>query len=167
MECAEPHGRAAQQTILITEKTTIMKPKKETKITVENTVNAPTETVWELWNGARHIEKWNSPSEDWHCPKAENDLKVGGKLKSRMEAKDGSMGFDFEGIYDTVENPNRVAYTMSDGRKVKIEFSKEGNQTKVSETFDPEEINSHEMQQSGWQAILDNFKKYAESSSVQ
>ena len=144
-----------------------MESNNKQPITIENIVNAPIEKVWELWNGPRHIEKWNSPSEDWHTPHAENDLRPGGKIKSRMEAKDKSQGFDFEGTYDAVEKPKYISYTMSDGRKVKVNFSAKNNGTMVMETFDPEEINSLEMQQAGWQAIMDNFKKYAESSSNQ
>lgn len=144
-----------------------MEPKKETKkITVENTVNAPTEAVWELWNGPRHITKWNFASNDWHCPKAENDLRVGGKLKSRMEAKNGSMGFDFERIYDEVTDQQKISYAMSDGRKVTTSFENLNGKTKITTTFDAENQNPVEMQQAGWQAILDNFKKYAEKNRV-
>lgn len=141
--------------------------KTKQPITVESTINAPVENVWELWTNPAHITKWNSPSEDWHTPHAENDLRAGGKFMSRMEAKDKSHGFDFEGTYDRVEKSRHIAYTMSDGRKVKIDFSPNGKETKVVETFDPEEINPLEMQQAGWQAILDNFKKYAEDRAKQ
>jgi uncharacterized protein YndB with AHSA1/START domain len=131
-------------------------------ITVETTINAPVGKVWENWTRPEHITQWNSPSEDWHSPRAENDLRVGGKFTSRMEARDGSMGFDFEGVYDEVDENQNIAYTMSDGRKARVSFSADGNQTKVSETFDPEDQNPIEMQRGGWQAILDNFKKYVE-----
>ncbi|MCD6067596.1 MAG: polyketide cyclase [Bacteroidetes bacterium] len=133
-------------------------------ITVEATVNAPVEKVWKFWNEPQHITKWCSPSDDWHAPKAENDLKVGGNFSTRMEAKDGSFGFDFGGVYDEVTTHKVIAYTMSDGRKVKILFTPEGTGTKVTETFDPENINPIEMQKGGWQAILDNFKKYVENN---
>lgn len=139
---------------------------KPTAITVEADINAPVEKVWKLWTTPEHIMKWNSASEDWHTPKAENDLRKGGSFSSRMEARDGSFGFDFGGIYDDVEPNKLIAYTMSDGRKVFVNFTQEGNKTHVSETFDAESTNSLEMQQAGWQAILDNFKKYAEASEL-
>ena len=139
---------------------------KPTAITVEAEIDAPVEKVWKLWTTPEHIMKWNSASEDWHTPKAENDLRKGGSFSSRMEARDGSFGFDFGGIYDDVEPNKLIAYTMSDGRKVFVNFTQEGNKTHVSETFDAESTNSLEMQQAGWQAILDNFKKYAETSEL-
>jgi len=136
----------------------------KTTITVENTVNAPVEKVWELWTGAKHITKWNNASDDWHTTHAENDLRPGGSFLSRMEAKDGSFGFDFGGIYDEV-NPNKlIVYTLGDGRRVKVTFSPSENKTKIVETFEAENTNSIELQKGGWQAILDNFKKYAESN---
>ena len=131
-------------------------------ITVETTVNAPVEKVWQLWSSPEHITKWNSASPDWHTPRATNDLRAGGKFTSRMEAKDGSMGFDFEGVYDEVRENEHLAYTMADGRKVTVNFTEDGGKTRVVETFDPEAENPREMQQAGWQAILDSFKKYAE-----
>ncbi|MBO9573036.1 MAG: SRPBCC family protein [Chitinophagaceae bacterium] len=134
-------------------------------ITVENTINAPIEKVWKYWSGPEHIVKWCSASEDWHTPSATNDLRSGGKFSSRMEAKDGSYGFDFGGIYDDVRTHELIAYTMGDGRKVKVVFTASGNTTKVVETFDPEATNPIEMQRAGWQAILDNFKKYAEANA--
>lgn len=140
-----------------------MSAKKES-ITIETNINAPVEKVWEHWTQARHIVKWNSASPDWHTPRAENDLRVGGRFISRMEAKDGSMGFDFGGIYDEVDPHQKIAYSLDDGRKVKVLFLENENQTKVRETFDPEGQNPIEMQRQGWQAILDNFKKYVEGS---
>ncbi|MBC9795944.1 SRPBCC family protein [Sinomicrobium weinanense] len=134
------------------------------QITVKNTVNAPVARVWELWNQPEHITKWNSPSDDWHCPKAENDLKPGGKLHSRMEAKDGSFGFDFEAIYDEVVDHKKIAYTMTDGRRATTHFENLGDKTEVTTVFDPESENPIEMQRGGWQAILNNFKAYAEKS---
>ena len=133
-------------------------------ITVQTTVNAPVGKVWRLWSEPEHITKWNSASEDWHTPRAENDLRTGGKFSSRMEAKDGSFGFDFEGEYDEVRDNEYIAYTMSDGRKVTVDFTADGDATRIVETFDPESENPREMQQGGWQAILDNFKKYAEAN---
>ncbi|MGB5435471.1 MAG: SRPBCC domain-containing protein, partial [Maribacter sp.] len=102
-------------------------------------------------------------NDDWHTTKAENDLRAGGKFCSRMEAKDGSMGFDFGGIYDEVVPKEHISYTLDDGRKVTIDFSETENGIAVSETFEPEGQNPTEMQRQGWQAILDNFKEYAES----
>jgi len=136
------------------------------KITVETTVQAPVETVWKCWTDPKHITKWNSASDGWHTPFAENDVRVGGKFLSRMEAKDGSFGFDFGGIYDEVKLHEVIAYTMDDGRKVKITFKGQENETKVIETFDAETKNPIDVQQQGWQAILNNFKKYVEQTTV-
>jgi uncharacterized protein YndB with AHSA1/START domain len=133
-------------------------------ITVEATVNAPVEKVWKFWSLPEHITKWTNASDDWHAPRAENDLKVGGKFSTRMEAKDGSMGFDFGGEYNEVVQDKLISYTMGDGRKVKVVFAAEGNSTKVTETFEAESQNPHDMQKGGWQAILDNFKKYVEAN---
>jgi uncharacterized protein YndB with AHSA1/START domain len=134
-----------------------------TKITVETTVNAPVEKVWKTWSEPQHIKNWCAASDDWHAPKAENDLRTGGTFSTRMEAKDGSFGFDFGGVYDNVKKNELIEYTMGDGRKVQVTFSPAGDQTKIVETFDAEATNSVEMQRGGWQAILDNFKKYTES----
>ena len=141
-----------------------METQEKTVITVENTINAPVEKVWEFWTKPEHIIKWCNASDDWHTPRAENDLKVGGKFASRMEAKDGSMGFDFGGVYDAVRTNEYIEYTMGDDRIVKINFSAQGNKTKVVESFEAENTHSIEMQQGGWQAILDNFKKYTEAN---
>jgi uncharacterized protein YndB with AHSA1/START domain len=132
------------------------------QITVEATVSAPVDKVWKFWTMPEHITKWNNASEDWHTPRAENDLRVGGKFNARMEAKDGSFGFDFGGVYDEVKSNETIAYTIGDGRKVKVRFAPDGNKTKVSETFEAETMNPIDMQQGGWQAILNNFKKYTE-----
>ncbi|MHC0035344.1 SRPBCC family protein [Pseudoneobacillus sp. C159] len=131
-------------------------------VTIEATVHAPVEKVWKYWTEPNHIKKWNSASEDWHTPVAENNLVVGGTFLSRMEAKDGSFGFDFGGVYDEVKLHEVIAYTLGDGRTVKISFIGQGNETKIVETFDAETSNPIEMQKAGWQAILNNFKKYAE-----
>ena len=136
----------------------------KTSITVQVSVNSPIEKVWKYWNQPKHITKWNSGHPDWHTPRAANDLKVGGKFLSRMEAKDGSMGFDFEGLYQTVKQNELIEYSIGDGRKVRIEFSSNGTSTKIVETFDAENMNSIEMQQTGWQMILNNFKKYTEEN---
>ncbi|RBQ02888.1 SRPBCC family protein [Pedobacter miscanthi] len=131
-------------------------------ITVETTVNAPVEKVWEFWNNPDHITKWSFASPEWHTPYSENDLKVGGKFKSTMAAKDGSMSFDFGGTYTAVDTNKKIEYSLEDGRKVSIVFEALSEQTRVIETFDPESTNPIEMQRGGWQAILDNFKTYTE-----
>ena len=141
-----------------------METQYKTSITVENTINAPVEKVWQYWTKPEHITKWNNASDDWHTPRAENDLRVGGNFVARMEAKDGSFGFDFGGVYDAVRNNEYIEYTLGDGRKVKINFSPEGNKTKLVESFEAENTNSVELQRGGWQAILDNFKKYTEAN---
>lgn len=141
-----------------------MEATNTTAITVETIVNAPMEKVWKCWTEPGHIVHWNSASDDWHTPHAENDLKVGGKFSSRMEAKDGSVGFDFSGNYTNVVDHQTIQYTMSDGRKVKIDFSSEGSASKVVETFDAETTHPLDMQKKGWQSILDNFKKYTETN---
>lgn len=140
--------------------------KDKQTITIKVTVNAPIETVWKYWTEPEHIKKWNNASEDWHTTASENDLIVGGMFLSRMEAKDGSFGFDFSGIYDEVKLYEIIAYTLGDGRKVKITFSSEGKKTEVTEIFEAESDNSIEMQQGGWQAILDNFKRYTEEITL-
>jgi uncharacterized protein YndB with AHSA1/START domain len=136
---------------------------EQSNITVEATINAPVETVWQYWTEPKHIVNWNNASDDWHTTEATNDLKIGGKFSSIMAAKDGSFSFDFWGIYDAVETHKLIAYTLGDGRDVTISFSKNGNQTTVTEIFEPEDENTIELQKSGWQAILDNFKKYVET----
>jgi uncharacterized protein YndB with AHSA1/START domain len=136
---------------------------EKTTITVTSTINAPVEKVWNLWTDPKHIIHWNNASDDWHTPKAENDLRVGGKFLARMEAKDGSTGFDFTGKYSEIELYKLINYTITGGRKVYITFESLGKITKVTESFEAEHINSVELQHSGWQSILNNFKKYAES----
>ncbi|NQX41780.1 Uncharacterized conserved protein YndB, AHSA1/START domain [Pedobacter steynii] len=140
-----------------------MNTTNQVNITIEAIVNAAVETVWNAWTSPEHIVKWNNASEDWHTPRVENDLRTGGKFLSRMEAKDGSFGFDFAGVYDEVKTNELIAYTLGDDRKVSITFTGNGNTTKITETFEAESTNPIEMQKGGWQAILDNFKKYAES----
>lgn len=135
------------------------------RITVEVLVNAPSQKVWHCWTEPGHITAWCSPSDDWHAPRAENDLRVGGKFMTRMEARDGSAGFDFGGTYTAVEEAKLIEYTMDDGRTVRIEFSEEGGGCRVIEAFDPEDENPREVQQSGWQAILENFKKHVEAEA--
>jgi uncharacterized protein YndB with AHSA1/START domain len=141
-----------------------MNTSEKTDITVQATIHAPVKKVWELWTIPEHITRWCFASDDWHAPSAENDLRAGGKFSSRMEAKDGSVGFDFGGIYETVKTHEVIEYVLGDGRKVKIVFNGNGNETEVIETFETESTNPVEMQRAGWQAILDNFKKYVEAS---
>jgi uncharacterized protein YndB with AHSA1/START domain len=140
-----------------------MKEQTTTAITVEATVNAPLEKVWKTWSGPEHITKWCQASDDWHAPHAENDLRTGGKFKTTMAAKDGSFSFDFGGTYTDVVDHKKIAYSLDDSRKVEVNFASDGNTTKIVETFDPESVNSPDMQRDGWQAILNNFKKYTES----
>lgn len=133
-----------------------------TRITVQTTVKAPVEKVWKYWNEPQHITQWSFASEDWHAPSATNDLRPGGKLVVRMEAKDGSAGFDFSGTYDVVSEPKEVTFTLDDGRKVNVVFTAQGDETLIVETFDAESSFPVEYQQAGWQAILDNFKRHVE-----
>ena len=142
-----------------------MESATKTRVTVETTIKAGIEDVWNFWVRPEHITKWNTATPDWHCPKAENDLRDGGKFSCRMEARDGSIGFDFGGTYDEVKIYELIRYTMGDGRKVEVLFREKDGETTVTETFDAEDQNSIELQRSGWQSIMDNFKKYAEASS--
>ena len=141
-----------------------METTQKTSIMVENTINVPVDKVWKFWTTPEHIVKWNYASDDWHTPHAENDLRKGGKFLSRMEAKDGSFGFDFWGTYDDVITNKLIAYTIGDDRKVRVTFAGDGTKTKVVTTFEAETTNPIEIQRGGWQAILDNFKKYTESN---
>lgn len=132
-------------------------------ITVETTIVKDVETVWKLWTGPEHIQAWNHASDDWECPKAENDLRVGGHFSAIMAAKDGSVSFDFNGAYTVVDPLIRIEYTMEGGRQVSVDFESVEGGTKITEMFEPEDLNSRELQRSGWQSILDSFKRYAES----
>lgn len=134
----------------------------KTNITVQATVEAPVEKVWNAWTKPEHITQWNNASDDWHTPKAENDVRVGGKFSATMAAKDGSASFDFEGTYTSVKPHQLIEYTIIGGRTVKIVFEAAGKKTRVTETFEAENENPIELQRGGWQAILDNFKKYTE-----
>lgn len=134
------------------------------KINIEATINASLAKVWQYYTEPKHIIQWNNASDDWHTPRAENDLRQGGKFLYRMEAKDGSFGFDFTGVYDEVKVNEYIAYTIDDGRKVEIDFSAQANQCKIRIAFEAETQNPIEMQREGWQAILDNFKKYTQSN---
>ena len=132
-------------------------------ITVETILQAPLAKVWECWTKPEHIVNWNFASDDWHCPSATNDARNGGMFNWLMEAKDGSMGFEFTGVYDEVIDQELITYRMSDGRKVEIRLKETEEGTQLSESFEPENTNADEMQRAGWQAILDNFKAYVES----
>ena len=137
---------------------------EKTNITVAVTIHAPVEKVWKFWTDPKHVIHWNNASDDWHTTKAENDLRPGGKFLSRMEAKDGSMGFDFTGKYTKIEKHKLIESILDDGRQVMVSFLPNGNETTISEIFEAEQENTIELQQAGWQSILDNFKKYAETS---
>src|SRR5688572_20385818 len=132
-------------------------------ITVEAVVNAPIERVWDAWTKPEHIVQWAFASDDWEAPMAENDVRVGGTFKTVMAAKDKSSSFDFAGTYTAVKEHALIEYDMADGRHVKVEFNQVPEGVKMTETFDPENENPAEVQRSGWQAILNNFKKYTES----
>lgn len=135
-----------------------------TVITIEALIGAPVEKVWEHWNNPESVRQWNNASPDWHTPQASNDLRVGGKFNYRMEARDGSFGFDFEGEYSAVQPLTHIAYSMPDGRKVDKHFEAGSGSTRMRISFDAETQNPVEMQRAGWQAILDNFKKFVESN---
>lgn len=135
-----------------------------TRITIAATAKAPLEKVWKAWNTPADIMVWNTADPSWHCPGSEVDLRPGGKFKNRMEAKDGSFGFDFEGIYDTVALHKEITYTMGDGRRATTLFSEQDGKTVVETTFDAETENEPELQRQGWQSILNNFVRHVESS---
>ncbi len=131
-------------------------------IKVQVSVKVPVQEAWSFWTDPLHIIKWNAASDDWHTTFAENDLRKGGSFSSRMEAKDGSVGFDFEGTYTQVLARSKIVYTMGDRRKVTVTFLEDKISTTIIEEFDPESTNSHEKQKIGWQSILNNFKRYVE-----
>lgn len=134
-------------------------------ITVKTTIHSSIEQVWAAWTSPEHITKWTFASDDWHAPYAEIDLKVGGRFKTTMAAKDESFSFDFSGTFTEVEPMKKIAYTLDDDRKVVIEFNVNSEEVTVVESFDPESVNSLEMQETGWQMILNNFKKHVDSLS--
>ncbi|EAZ82306.1 SRPBCC family protein [Algoriphagus machipongonensis] len=140
-----------------------MTTSEKTKITVQVVVDKTLEKVWESWIKPKHIVNWYFASPDWHCPKSENDLQPGGNFVFRMEAKDGSFGFDFGGVYQEVKKQELITYIMDDGRAARIEFSELPDGILIKETFEAESTNSVEIQRGGWQAIVDNFKSYTES----
>ena len=131
-------------------------------ISVKTSIKAPLSKVWRAWTDPNHITKWNFANSEWCCPRAENDLRPGGPFSWRMEAKNGSMGFDFNGTYNMVNPEKEINYTLEDGRKVWITFHEEGDEVIVKEAFEAEGTNSDEMQRKGWQAILENFKAHVE-----
>ncbi|WP_417590700.1 SRPBCC family protein [Owenweeksia hongkongensis] len=134
------------------------------KITIEAAVNASPQKVWDYYTQPKYITQWNFADPSWCCPSAENDLRVGGKYSARMEAKDGSFGFDFEALYDELEPPYKMVYSLTDGRKVDITFKDTESGTQIIIVFDAETENPIEMQKDGWQAILNNFKDYVEKT---
>ncbi len=132
-------------------------------ITVESTIEAPIDMVWDFWTKPEHVMHWNFASNDWHCPNANSDFNVGGEFHYIMAAKDGSVEFDFCGTFTKIIDKTFIEIFLEDGRELNIQFESEGPSTKIIETFEPEEVNSMELQKQGWQAILDNFKSYTES----
>lgn len=134
-----------------------------TKITIKAAISANKQKVWEYYTLPEHITKWNFAIDTWHCPHASNDFRIGGKYLARMEAKDGSFGFDYEAVYNEIKTGEKIMYTLADDRKVNIVFNEAHGQTNVTITFDAENQNPIEMQQQGWQSILNNFKKYVET----
>jgi uncharacterized protein YndB with AHSA1/START domain len=134
------------------------------KITIQATISADRKKVWDFYTNPDHITKWNFATDDWHCPNATNDMRVGGKYLARMEAKDGSFGFDFEAVYEEIIEGEKFTFTMTDGRQATVNFKKLSDKTEVTVIFDPETENPVELQREGWQAILNNFKKYAETN---
>jgi uncharacterized protein YndB with AHSA1/START domain len=133
-----------------------------TAFTVTTFVVGTMEQVWDKWTNPQHIIDWNFASDDWCCPRASNDLVVGGKFNTRMESKDGSMGFDFEGVYTAIEPYKQINYVLADERTISVQFEEVAGGIQVTEIVDPETENPVEMQQAGWQAILNNFKRHAE-----
>ena len=135
------------------------------QITIETSVSAPVDEVWRAWTTPDDIQAWNAASPDWHCPAAELDLRPGGKFSYRMEARDGSMAFDFEGTFIDVVAPRRIEFRLEDERQVVVEFVEDGDRVTVRETFEAESENAAELQRQGWQAILDNFARHVESKA--
>ncbi|MGQ1783753.1 MULTISPECIES: SRPBCC domain-containing protein [unclassified Saccharicrinis] len=135
----------------------------ENVIQVEASISADRNKVWELWTSPEHIVNWNFASTDWHCPRAQNDLRIHGMFNYKMASKDGQAEFEFMGVHDHVEDQNLIKSHLADGRLLVVEFKQDGNQTKICESFEPEPNNSEDLQRQGWQAILNNFKTYAES----
>ncbi len=133
-------------------------------IIVQTKIQAPIAIIWDLWTKPEHIIQWNAASEDWHTPYAENDLKVGGKFKSTMASKDGTMSFDFVGTYEVILDKKLIAYTIEDGRSVMVVFDELEDGFEVREYFEPESVHPEELQYQGWLSILENFKRYVENN---
>jgi uncharacterized protein YndB with AHSA1/START domain len=134
------------------------------KIEVQTTVSTDIKKTWDFYTNPQHIVNWNFASDDWQCPQAENDLRVGGKYRATMEAKDGSSAFDFEAVYTEISSGEKFSFTMTDGRQVDVVFNSVRDKTTVTVTFDPEQENNIKLQKEGWQAILDSFKRYADAN---
>lgn len=132
-------------------------------ITIEINVNAPIDTVWDTWTNPKHVVKWNHASDDWHSPSARNDLKLGGRFIYRMEAKDGSFGFDFSGTYLEIKEKSLILTRLDDNRLVRSEFIQQNGFVRIVENFEAEDENTLELQRQGWFAILNNYKNYTES----
>jgi uncharacterized protein YndB with AHSA1/START domain len=141
-----------------------METANKTKVTIQAHIKSPADKVWNIWTSPEDIVKWSTPSPDWHTVRATHDLNEGGTFNYRMEAKDGSFGFDFGGVFDVLKKDERIEYTIGDGRKVVIDFTSKGNETDVVQVFEAEDQNPVEMQRAGWQAILDSFKNYVENN---
>ena len=135
-----------------------------TKITIHATISAGIQKVWNYYTQPEHITKWNFATPDWHCPSASNDMRIGGKYTARMEAKDGSFGFEFEATYSEITENQKFVYIMPDGREVSVSINEDNHLTNITVCFDAETENSVELQREGWQAILNNFKNYAENN---
>lgn len=135
------------------------------KVEIETVVPASIEKVWQAWNSPADIKAWNAASSDWHCPESQVDLRVGGRFTSRMEARDGSAGFDFAGTYMKVVPHQVIEYTMDDDRAVVVKFNSDPERVTIRIAFDAESSNPVEMQRQGWQAILDNFSKYVQAKA--
>lgn len=134
-------------------------------ITVSTTIKSKTlAQVWEYFTNPKHVTNWNFASDDWHCPKAENQLEIGKSFTYTMAAKSGEMSFDFSGTYTEIEEHSKISYVLEDDRKIFVTFKETEDGIEVVEKFDPETENSEELQQAGWQMILDNFKKYTEAN---
>ncbi|NGM73668.1 SRPBCC domain-containing protein [Sphingobacterium sp. SGL-16] len=137
---------------------------EKTVVHIEAEVNAPLQKVWDDYNSPQAITKWNQASADWYCPSSTVDLRTGGRFQNRMEAKNGSFGFDFEGEYLEVLPLQKIVYRMDDDRKVWINFIEEGDNTRLKIDFEAEDMNPVELQKEGWQAILNSFKNYTENN---
>ena len=135
-----------------------------TKITIHATISAGIQKVWNYYTQPEHITKWNFASPDWHCPSASNDMRIGGKYTARMEAKDGSFGFEFEATYSEITENQKFVYIMPDGREVSVSINEDNHLTNITVCFDTETENPVDLQREGWQAILNNFKNYAENN---